>query len=382
VDHIKGFTAEGKVADVTVVSQATLFIAVVTSPSTAKLALECGMDVSYTELQRAAGRLADAETLHILRRAHMPWSVLVTLGAVLSGSLPRLRWFVDQLHAPLHSDLTSNAAKFGQMEILAWLHSRGCRITLNTMIGAVQCVTPQHRQWQMIEYLHIVHGCPWHENLCRAAARVGNFKILKQLRAHGCPWDSQTVAAYAAETCDLDMFRWLLQQPDVVFDAYTMAIAAGVGHLEPVQFLLAEGCLMDSKVLPMAVKGCHIEIVHWLHEHGCPWDIELSCTTAAETGSIELMAFTLDIAQAEYDDTSDELDEQYIADILTEMLNAAGSSSKLEAAQWLRYERGAQWPAYLTHFDLENDILLWESETLKWARNEWCTSPVEHELDD
>jgi hypothetical protein len=58
---------------------------------------------------------------------------------------------------------------------------------------------------------------------------------------------------------------------------------------------------------------------------------------------------------------------------LTELLNTAGSNNELAAAQWLR-QRGAEWPAQLRYHEYPRRP--WQGDTLDWARQEGCTSPV------
>jgi hypothetical protein len=57
--------------------------------------------------------------------------------------------------------------------------------------------------------------------------------------------------------------------------------------------------------------------------------------------------------------------------ILQEMLNAAGASEHLEAAQWLR-QQGANWPTVLQHETFE-----WSGPCLAWARQQGCTATTD-----
>jgi hypothetical protein len=42
-----------------------------------------------------------------------------------------------------------------------------------------------------------VHGAAWHERLCSDAAYYGDFELLKRLHKSGCPWDALFVASNA-----------------------------------------------------------------------------------------------------------------------------------------------------------------------------------------
>jgi len=86
--------------------------------------------------------------------------------------------------------------------------------------------------------------------LCKAAARSGQLKELKLLRAVGCPWD--------AGTC------WA---------------AVEGGHLEVLQYARAKGCTWNVYTCLEAAEGGHLEVLQWSHANGYPWDTPL-CNAA------------------------------------------------------------------------------------------------------
>ena len=59
-------------------------------------------------------------------------------------------------------DNTDDAAFYGNLECLKWLHE---------------------------------HDFPWDKNTCKLAAEAGNLDCLIYAREHGCPWDKDTCTA-------------------------------------------------------------------------------------------------------------------------------------------------------------------------------------------
>jgi hypothetical protein len=93
--------------------------------------------------------------------------------------------------------------------------------------------------------------------LCHAAARSGQLKELKLLRAAGCLWDECTCA-------------W----------------AAYGGHLEVLKWLREHGCPWDKDTCGRAADGGHLDMLKWAREKDCPWDEE-TCAGAADGGHLE-----------------------------------------------------------------------------------------------
>ena len=55
--------------------------------------------------------------------------------------------------------------------------------------------------------------CPWHENICSAAAGGGHLHVLQWLRSQDppCPWNAGT-CLYAAEGGHLHVLQWARSQ--------------------------------------------------------------------------------------------------------------------------------------------------------------------------
>jgi hypothetical protein len=85
-----------------------------------------------------------------------------------------------------------------------------------------------------------------------------------------------------------------------------------------------------------------VEILKWLHENGCPWDVRKY--VIAESG--------VSVSK------------------LSELLNIAGAQFNSYIGERLR-EEGAEWPTVL-----KDGSKVWQPEMIDWARSQGCTSPA------
>ncbi|KAJ1629699.1 hypothetical protein T492DRAFT_907378 [Pavlovales sp. CCMP2436] len=82
--------------------------------------------------------------------------------------------FVDNRQCALAADVCVAAAGKGQVDALAWLHSRGCSICFWAAQGG---------HLEVLRYAH-EHGCPMQWEECIAAALVGGYaEMVAYLRA-------------------------------------------------------------------------------------------------------------------------------------------------------------------------------------------------------
>jgi hypothetical protein len=122
--------------------------------------------------------------------------------------------------------------------------------------------------------------------LCAAAARNGDLKELKALRADKWPWDART-CAYAAEGGHLRVLQWL-RENDCPWDEDTCAYAAAGGHLDVLQWLRENDCPWDWKTCANAARHGHLKVLKLARKNGCPWNWE-TCLNAAYFGHLHVL---------------------------------------------------------------------------------------------
>ena len=134
-------------------------------------------------------------------------------------------------------------------------------------------------------------GCPWDEDTCKYAAKGGHLEVLKWLRENGCPWNEWT-CEYAAKNGHLEVLKWL-RENDCPWDEWTCASAAEGGHLEVLKWLRDNDFPWDEDTCNNAAKGGQLDVLRWARENGCPWDY-MTCFYAAGNGHLELLRWARD----------------------------------------------------------------------------------------
>ena len=225
-----------------------------TSPSSYKTMTSFPLDTSTETGVTSAGRFLSLPRdviSHILRSEFLPEPKdLGRLRAVCKG----LRDAVDLTGRKIKKLSDVLAAEGGYLSLLKDRHSRGVL---------------------KYKYKYLV---------CAAAARNGDLKELKALRADDYPWYEET-CAYAAEHGHLEVLKWA-HANGCPWDEATCWRAAMGGHLEVLQWARANGCPWSEWTCACAAKGGHLEVLQWARANGCPWD-EQTCSGAASKGYVE-----------------------------------------------------------------------------------------------
>jgi hypothetical protein len=309
----------------------TLYSAVVASPATVRLAHHSGLAVGVgADIQVISGLHADIPTLGALQDLGMPFTDILVEGAARSGRLDILQHLITDQQCPVPRLISHYAARSGSISMLDWLRAED--------------------------------RCVFDDYTCAGAACDGHIAALQHLRSCGCDWENEYIACQAASGGSIELVEWLRQQPGVVVDAEALAWAASADQVHMCKHLRSTGCEWDASTCQQAAIAGAISALRWLRENGCPWNASNVCISAAFNGFTSVLDYVV------------EQGEVLDAETLTSALNRAGSSDKLQAAQWLR-ERGAEWPAVLAHGE-EPFVEQWYGDTLAWARAEGCTSPV------
>jgi hypothetical protein len=186
--------------------------------------------------------------------------------------------------------------------------------------------------------------------------------VLQRLRELECAWDSAQLCTLAASRGLLEVLQWLKQQ-GAAFTEQTLLCAATQGQTAAYAYLLAQQCPCDPDICTAAARGCHLDTLQCLLEHGCPYTARALWAVAADMGHISVMTY---------------LQQHGIlfpVASLGQLLFIAGTSNQLAAAQWLRAQ-GAEWPDVLS-LEVEGELKQWEGAVLEWARAAGCTAPLQ-----
>jgi hypothetical protein len=203
----------------------------------------------------------------------------------LSGNLPMMMWArsdkssskddaaveersMKQIRLtpfPWDTETCSNAAKYGHLKLLKWLHEQGCPWNSNTFQFAAY-----FGNLEMLEWLYQMK-CPWGTMTFSQAAESEDLNLLKWLYERKCPWDGLTFSI-AVSSGNLEMVEWLHEQKCPSSTQSVLRIAAGTGDLALVKWIVHRGYPTNEYACASAADNGHLEILKWLREQGCPWD--------------------------------------------------------------------------------------------------------------
>ena len=169
---------------------------------------------------------------------------LVWAGAAAAGNLHVLEWSLSgrpgdhcrRSMPPRDSRPGHAAARNGHLEVLQWLHARGCPLDAITCASAARGGHLEVLQWARLE-----KGCKWDDRTCAQAARGGHLALLQWACANGCPW--------SARIC---------------------VVAAAYGYLDILQWVRANGCPWDERTCLVAAAYGHLPALQWARQNGCP----------------------------------------------------------------------------------------------------------------
>eukprot|EP00953_Heterococcus_sp_UTEX-ZZ885_P032499 16973-Heterococcus_DN1.PRE.3 len=182
------------------------------------------------------------------------------------------------------------------------------------MAAAAKCNKPAE-----VQYLHS-QGCAWPNLLLEGVVRRGHLDLAHWCHEHGCDLDTTRAPAWAAESGNVELMAWVLQQPGIRLDEAVMRTAASKGHT--------------------AI--------------GFPYRTSELCTSAAKGGSVEVLAYLQQQDMLTTTATSSRL------------LDVAACFDRLSAVKWFRAQ-GAQWPPIY-------GLGPWSGDVLAWARAEGYTT--------
>jgi hypothetical protein len=327
----------------------TLCSAAFTSACRVNLSRECGLTFSNKKLQRIAGKVADISTLQAAGELGLQLKDEVLIGAAAAASVPKLQWLHVDQNCRLPPSICHYAARSGSIGLLKWLRQHGSALNAETCAGAAAGA-----HIHVLQYLHD-EGCEWDESACSTAAWHGHLPTLQWLHEQGCPWDPNEICGDAAYSDSINMLLYLKQQ-GCEHKEDAMVGAAEGAKLAVCHFLIAEQCPCDAEACAEAAARGHLEIVRFLHESGCPWDVDTICVRAAESGHIELLQYL----------------QQQGCVFTAGAMTAAAALGHLQTCKILRAQQ-CPWDTIACRYAALNSHV----ETLRWLHEQGCPWDVQ-----
>jgi hypothetical protein len=219
-------------------------------------------------------------------------NIEVTLGhhmttcSALFGSLSCLHLALELGFVPDPASWSCqfNAGRVADIETLRELHEQHqMPYTEDVSRGAARSGSVSKLQWLLDE-----QQCPAPDNLDCAAVYAPTLDMLKWVKQRGCVFTADTCAAAAKSMRAADVLQYL-QCEGVAFDFRTMVTAISYQDLQLVQWLHEHGCPLSQAAALAAASLQELTDLSWLHSVGCPCDYDFLCLSAASVGDIDLL---------------------------------------------------------------------------------------------
>ncbi|GFH53330.1 hypothetical protein CTEN210_09806 [Chaetoceros tenuissimus] len=336
-----------------------------------------------SQLINFAAQSGNVELVKYLRSKEIPWHEETFCNAASSGNIVMLQYLLEKGcphdDPEIYSRLIETVCSEKTLEMLQWLHehnvswnektcsvlaekgnlkalkyvrSNSCAWNEQCVIGAIKS-----RNDDILNYC-LENRCPMgNSDVCRFAMDDPDqdraLRKLKFLRSKGCPWDGQKCAYNAARHGNIKALKWMRAQ-GVVFEEETCRAAARQGHLETLKYLTSVGCPLCvlEHTFP-AVKKSGIAIVEYCIENDFP------CTDKLYYYAIEDIADSFPVIK---------LLQKNQYPLNSSACEGAAVYWDLKTLRWLKY-KGCPWDESVCNWAVMNN----EFDMLKFAHENGCS---------
>ena len=150
--------------------------------------------------------------------------------------------------------------------------------------------------------------------------------------------------SYAARCGNREVLEWL-HNTSCPWDVSTCWMAAMGGYLEVLRWLRERGCPWDTATCAQAAGHGHLRVLRWAREHQFPWNWATPANPAALGGHLEVLQWTRE--------------QDYPWDSAT--CGGAAHGGHLEVLQWVRENdaTGNVWSERLVNGPRKQEVLTW-----------------------
>jgi len=303
-----------------------------------------------TGFARAAAFFAESTEGGVLSSAP-PWSELCS-------SATLLEWAHERQGMPLCTQICTEGARSGSMEVLRWADKKGCNFGGQACREAARGGHLEALEF-VLEKLPFLSDARLDSSFCTAAARGGQLAVLQWLTAHGCPLAH---TAYSAAACGghLGVIQWLRSQ----WEGQGLAAVGAKADTSP-GATLPQLAQPNSKAIDIpnwtsglcyqAAANGHSAVLEWACSKGCPWD-KLGCLLqAVGRGHLETVKCIRRLCT----------DERVWKD--DQLCATAASAGRLPMLQFLHEQQCAWDAATCTKAAAQGHL-----DILVWARGQGC----------
>jgi hypothetical protein len=193
--------------------------------------------------------------------------------AAVEGRLDVLEWATTEGYTWDHGLVWAGAAAAGNLHVLEWsLSGRPgdhCRWSMPPRDSRPGHAAARNGHMEVLQWLH-ARGCPLDAITCASAARGGTWRCSSgraSKRGAGgmiAPAPKRRAAATSRSFSG--------RAPMAARGARTCVVAAAYGHLDILQWARANDCPWDERTCLVAAAYGHLPALRWARQSGCPLD--------------------------------------------------------------------------------------------------------------
>uniref|UniRef100_A0AAV1TQT2 Ankyrin n=1 Tax=Peronospora matthiolae TaxID=2874970 RepID=A0AAV1TQT2_9STRA len=223
--------------------------------------------------------------------------------------------------------MAHEAAAFGSLEIIEWLHERFDIVLVDALKTAAV-----HNEWTVVQWI-IDHGnradldaALRFNCLYTSAARFGNLDMLQLLFDRSLPQDPVFVLESAILGGHLHIVKWLHEEKGITNAVAGYIDAARKGQLDMLRYLFEKGVIATPYLFPInaAAEAGRLEVVQWLHSHTTTKCTERAMDAAAGQGHLHIVQW---------------LHENRTEGCTRRAMDRAASNGHLDVVKWLYENR-------------------------------------------
>ncbi len=188
---------------------------------------------------------------------------------------------LHQLDYVLCGECCEAAATMGDLEILMYLHTEGCPWDERTTSAAVL-----HNHCDCLQYA-LDFNCAHVPDLMKIAAEKGSTASMQCLQNCLIPLTDDALTP-CLRGGKLDNLRYFVESGRTIPEDVCMH-ATRLSNRECLEFLHQRGFALTPMCSVLASNG-RLTMLHYLHQHGCPWDAHC-CTSAAEGNHLDCLQY-------------------------------------------------------------------------------------------
>jgi hypothetical protein len=228
---------------------------------------------------RSAIESGDTGIFEIARSFEFPIPEDAWKAAVQVGNLEALTWLHESHLIPgWDREICTVAAEKGYKEILQFLQRKGCPWKSNQVFSAA--LRSSDGDVYFLAWLKEVIPRP-PPSACIDAVRSNKLKVVEWAQKNLGRWSyDMMMCLNAAEAGNLELLTWLRQQK-CPWNVQTANALAARGDLQTLKWAKKNKCPWDKSTAAYAAASGNLDLLKWMRKVGCPWDARV-CLAAAQ----------------------------------------------------------------------------------------------------